>query len=137
MSKEKSAFNRFKSFWEYGIKLTDYDKKLSIFLKNYSVNQIFASYKHNKSVLKTQEKKEFEEMIRQLMEDKKQLGQDGHYTLEEYIEFLNDMFSKVDEEDRHGDVSLNTSFSFKLVGDLIDVLAVWAEIPEEWLKKSN
>ncbi len=137
MSKEKSLLAKYKQYWEYGNKLDDYDKKLAVFLKNYSVNQIFTSYKKNNTNLKESEKKEFEHMIKQLMEDKKQLGRDAFCTVEEYLEFLSDMFSKVDDEDRHGEITFNTSFSFKLVGDLIDVLAVWGQIPEEWLQKSK
>ena len=54
-----------------------------------------------------------------------------------YTTFLSDMFAKVDEEDRHGEVTFETSFSFKLVGELIDVLTFWGPVPDEWLKKSK
>ena len=68
---------------------------------------------------------------------KKQLEEQANYTVEDYTAFLSDMFAKVDEEDRHGEVTFETSFSFKLVGDLIDVLTFWGPVPDEWVKKSK
>ena len=137
-TKEKSMFSFYRKYWDYGEKIIEYDSKIAIFIKNYSINQIFESFKKNSMILKESDKKEFEHMIRQLKEEKKNLNEESsNCTVDDYKVLMSHIFSKVDEDDRYGEITVTTSFSFKLVADLIDVLAVWGEIPEEWVKISN
>ena len=136
---EKSLFARMKPFWDNGkLESAHGDAKIGFCIKNYAVNQIFDQFKSNKSVLNETEKKEFETMIRELAEEKKSLGKDNvNTTAEEYMTFLENTFSFIDNEDRNGEVSLKTSQNFKLLSELIDILATFGEIPEKWNKRSN
>jgi hypothetical protein len=135
--KEKSLLERFKSFWDTGKNISEDAKKIAVCLKNYAVNQIFAVYKKNSTSLKETEKKEFEGMVRELAAEKKALGPDASCSTEEYLQFLQSSFDNVDDEDRNGEVTVRTSYNFRLLGDLIDVLLQWGPIPDEWQKKSK
>jgi hypothetical protein len=135
--KEKPLLERFKQFWETGKKISEDAKKIGFCLKTYAVNQIFIVYKKNNASLKESEKKEFEGWVRELASEKKLLGPDAICTAEEYSEFLQSSFNNVDDEDRNGEVTVTTSYNFKLLGDLIDVLTQWGPIPDEWQKKSK
>ena len=55
---------------------------------------------------------------------------------EEFMEFLNNLFNNVDEVDREGEITMKTAGSFRLVGELIDILSLWENLDEEWNKKS-
>jgi len=132
---EKSIFAKFKPYWDQGKNLLGLQLKIGFCIQNFAVNSIFTFFKQNSSVLNEIEKKEFESMIRELAAEKKNL--DSQCTVEEFINFLQNMFANVDDEDRHGEVTMKTSASFKLIGELIDVLSQWGEIPEEFQKKSN
>jgi hypothetical protein len=58
-------------------------------------------------------------------------------TKEEFLEFMENLFANVDDEDRHDEVTLKTSMSFKMIGELVDVLIKFGEIPNEWQQRSN
>jgi len=133
---EKSIFQKNKVFWEHGKMISQYDSRIAFFVKTYAVNQTFVSFKQNNSALKENEKKELEQMVRELADEKKTLGQDNKATVEEYSQFLENCFNSLDDEDRHGEVTVKTSASFKMLGELIDILTVFGEIPEAWNKKS-
>jgi len=135
--KEKPLLDRFKPFWETGKNISEDAKKIAFCLKTYAVNQIFTVYKKNNSSLQESEKKEFEGWIRELASEKKVLGSDANCTAEEYSQFLQSSFDNVDDEDRNGEVTVTTSYNFKLLGDLIDVLSQWGPIQDEWQKKSK
>jgi hypothetical protein len=135
--KEKSLLDRFKPFWETGIKLSETERKTGFCLKNFAVTQIFIEFKKNSSALKENEKKVFEGMVKELAIEKKSIGPDAICTDEEYLEFLKNSFENIDDEDRNGEVTMQTSYNFRLLGDLIDVLLQWGSIPDEWLKKSK
>ncbi len=131
----KSTFTQFKSFWDQGKNLSSVDPKIGFCIQNYAVNSIFAAFKQNSSVLSETEKKDFEGLIKDLAVLKKQI--DTLPSAEEFGVFLQNMFANVDEEDRHGEVTMRTSASFKLIGELIDVFSQWGPISDEWTKKSN
>ncbi len=138
MKKGKSIFEKMKVYWDNGKIIADSDAKLGFYVKNHAVNQIFATFKANSSALSDIEKKAFQEMVRQLTEDKKLLGNDNKVTREEFVTFLEVCFHNVDEQDRHGTVTMETSQSFKTLAELIDVLPSFgSEIEEDWNKKSK
>jgi hypothetical protein len=134
---EKSAFTRYKVYWENGKAIAQSNLKVGTFVKNYAINCIYSSFKTDKSAINEKEKKELEQMIRELAEDKKKLETEAKVSQEEYLEFLGDCFDNIDDEDRHGEVNLQTSASFRMLGDLIDILTSWAPLPEDWNKKSK
>jgi hypothetical protein len=135
--KEKPLLERFKPFWDTGIKLSETEKKIGFCVKNYAVTQIFSVFKMNSAALKENEKKVFEGMVKELAAEKKTIGAEAICTVDEYLEFLKNSFENIDDEDRNGEVNMQTSYNFRLLGDLIDVLVQWGPIPDEWVKKSK
>ncbi len=135
--KDKTLLAKYKPFYESGKTLSNSDTKIGYFVKSYAVNQIFSVYKTDKNSLNEGEKKEFEVMIKELAAEKTQLGPDAQCSQEDFISFLENLFSSVDDEDRNGEVTMKTSAKFKLIGDLIDILLVYGSLPDNWQKKSN
>jgi hypothetical protein len=135
--KEKPLLEKYKVFWENGKSIFQTDKKIGFCLQNYAVNQIFSGFKSNSKALNESHKKEFEQMIKDLAVEKKSIGEDANCTAEEFVSFLENMFANVDDEDRNGEVTMKTSYSFRMLSELIDVLLQWGPIPEEWQKKSK
>ena len=132
---EKSIFARFKPFWDHGKNFFLADKKIGFCIQTFAVNSIFSQFKLNSNVLNESERKELELMIKELAAEKKSLGPEASCSQEEFENFLSTMFSNVDNEDRHGEVTMKTSASFKLLGELIDVITQWGDVPEDWNKK--
>jgi len=46
------------------------------------------------------------------------------------------LFNNVDLVDREGEITIKTAGSFRLIGDLIDILSLYGPIDEDWNKKS-
>jgi hypothetical protein len=130
----KSIYATLKPLWDQGKNLSQVDPKIGFVIMSYSVNSVFSAFKLNSSAISETEKKDLETWIKDLANSKKQI--ESPATLEEYSNFLENMFANVDDEDRHGEVTMKTSASFKLVGELVDVFSQWGAIPEEWNKKS-
>jgi hypothetical protein len=137
MKASKSLFSKYKPLYSQGVSLSAADKKIGFAVRNYAINQIFSLFKSNKEALSENEKREFEQMIKDLAAEKKILGPDAICTLEEYLEFLENTFANVDDEDRNGEVTMKTSASFKLIGDITDVINTWGPIEDVWIKRSN
>jgi hypothetical protein len=134
---EKSIFSRLRLYWDNAKTLFQDNKKISYAIQNYAVTSIFNAFKQNKEALNENEKNEFQNMIKELAAEKKEIGAEANCTKEEFEEFLEHAFANVDDEDRHGEVTMKTSASFKLLGELIDVLGFWGPIDENWSKRSK
>lgn len=134
---EKSLLDKFKGYWEQGKNIAQADPRIGFNIKTYAVNQVFAAFQKNSALLKENEKKEFEQWIKELAVEKKALGSDHVVAPEEFEKFLENMFFNVDDEDRNGEVTMKTSASFKLLGELIDVMSQWGSLSEGWNKKSK
>jgi hypothetical protein len=136
-SAEKSIFLRFRPYWDNAKSLFQDNKKISYAIQNYAVTSIFNAFKQNNQALNENEKNEFQNMIKELAAEKKMIGMEANCTKEEFEEFLELAFANVDDEDRHGEVTMKTSASFKLLGELIDVSTFWGPIDEIWAKRSK
>jgi|LauGreDrversion4_2_1035121.scaffolds.fasta_scaffold567868_1 hypothetical protein len=130
----KSIYATFKPLWDQGKNLSQVDPKIGFAIMSFAVNSVFSAFKQNNNAISDSEKKDLETWIKDLANTKKQI--ESPATVEEYSDFLQNMFANVDEEDRHGEVTMKTSASFKLVGELVDVFGQWGAIPEDWNKKS-
>jgi hypothetical protein len=138
--KAKSVYQTYKPFWENGKTLYQVNPKIGYTIKNYAVNSIFKVFQVNKNCFNGTEKDDFGSMIKELSNDKKALNEDVNCTAEEFAEFLEHLFANVDDEDRHGDVTMKTSATFKLIGELINVLESLApegKLPDEWMRRSK
>ena len=65
------------------------------------------------------------------------LGDNSNCTKEEFVDFLSNLFKNVDDVDREGEITMKTAGSFRLIGDLIEILSAFGTIDEDWNKKSN
>ena len=135
--KSKSLLNRFKPYNDYGKSFSTIAPNMAYAIWNFAVTSIFDEFKKNKDVLNESEKKEFEVMVKDLATYKKSIVDFKEPSKIEFEEFLDNLFANVDDEDRYSEVTLKTSASFKMIGDLIDVLSKWEEIPKEWQQRSN
>lgn len=135
--KSKSLLSKYKCFYEYGKSFSTVNPHISYSIWNYGVTSIFDEYKKNNSLLNESEKQQFQQMVQELATLKKSMTDFKDATQEEYLEFMENLFANVDDEDRNGEVTMKTSMTFKMTGELVDVLAKWAEIPKEWQQRSN
>jgi hypothetical protein len=135
--KSKSLLNRFKPYNDYGRSFSTIDPNMSYVIWNFAVTSIFDEFKKKKDVFNESEKKEFEVMVKDLATFKKNMVDFKEPSKIEFEEFLENLFANVDDEDRYGEVTLKTSASFKMIGDLIDILSKWEEIPKEWQQRSK
>ena len=135
--KSKSMFNRYKPYNDYGKSFSSIEPSIAYTIWNYAVVSVFDEFKKNKDILNESEKKEFEVMVKELATFKKTIVDFKETSKIEFEEFLENLFANVDDEDRYGEVTLKTSASFKMLGDLIDILSKWDEIPKLWQQRSK
>jgi hypothetical protein len=135
--KSKSVFSKYKPIYDHGQIFSEVNPDISLTIKNFAVNSIYEEFKKNKDILNDTERKGFEALVKDLAGFKKTVPNLKEASVEEYSEFLDNLFSNVDNEDRCGEVTLKTSASFKMLGELIDVLAKWGPIIDKWAQRSN
>jgi hypothetical protein len=135
--KSKSLLTKYKTFYEYGKSFSTVSPNVAYTIWNYCVSSIFDEYKKNKDILNESERQEFQNMIQELASFKKSITDFSETTGEEYLIFLENIFANVDDEDRHGEVTMKTSMTFKMIGDIIDILSKWGDIPNEWQQRSK
>jgi len=56
---------------------------------------------------------------------------------DELTEFINELFTEADTEDKSEKVSLRTAALFRLMVDLTELLTIWKPLDEEWIKFSK
>ena len=135
--KAKSLLAKYKPFIEYGKSFSTVTPLIGYTIWNYAVTSIFEEYKKNKDILNESDKQDFQHSVQELASFKKTIPEFRETTKEEFIEFVENLFANVDDEDRHGEVTMKTSMSFKMIGELIDVLIKFGEIPVEWQQRSK
>ena len=114
---QKTLFDSFKTLWEGGKVVCQYNKKIGYHILLYVVTSMVPRASNY------QEKNKTLEMIKELEEYKKIIPiEDTKCELEEYQTFINDFFVKVDNEDRFGIVSMKTAMKFKMLNEFIKVL---------------
>jgi hypothetical protein len=133
--KSKSVLSKLKPIYDYGQPFSTIDPSISYTIKNFAITSVYDEFKKNKDIFNEVEKKEFETMVKDLAIFKKN-NEIKDIGLTEYNEFLENLFANVDDEDRHGEVTVKTSASFKMIGELIDVLGKWGNISNEWQQRS-
>lgn len=135
--KAKSSLLKYKPYLEHGKLFTKSNPTIAYAIKNYAITNIYKEYKANKNNLAENEVTILEGLVKELSVEKKELNDKAHVTQEEFTEFIENLFANVDEEDRTKVATLKTSASFKMVGELIDVLLTWGPLSEEMQKASK
>lgn len=137
-SPSKSVLAKNKPLWEHGKFIMQQNQKIGYFIKNFAITQTYSAFQKNKNILDDKEKEELAKMVEELKNDKKILKpEDLTCEKEEFYEFLENLFANVDDEDHHGEVTLKTSAKFKMLGELIEVVAAYEPIPEVVRQKRN
>jgi hypothetical protein len=129
----KNDYAKFKRIYDHGTLLGKASRNIGFNIKLFAVKNLHSEMKKSSDKTKENEIKKF----LQLLNDEKTTYQCEELPdSEDYINFLENMFANVDDEDRYGEVTLKTAQTFRMIGDIIEVLKNWGEIPQDWSKKS-
>lgn len=131
MKGQKSIFDVYSNFFMYGNLFKNSSPRMTYTIKYYAISNLVKARSQNPNCLNENQKKHLEKEIIEL----KSLSVDPKPEIDEYIEFLQNLFLDVDKEDRHGEVTKKTSDRFKMISVLIEVLKTWGEIDSFWLEK--
>jgi hypothetical protein len=114
---KKTLFDEYKFLWESGKVQTQYNIKIGYRILFYVVNTM------TQKVTNEQDKKKVTELIKELQEYRDRIPvENTKCELQEYQNFLNDFFTKVDNEDRYKTVTMKTVMKFKMMSEFIKVL---------------
>ena len=114
---KKTLFDEYKFLWESGKVQTQYNIKIGYHILLYVVTTM------TPKATNEQDKKKVAELIKELKEYKDRIPiENTKCELEEYQTFLNDFFTKVDNEDRYKTVTMKTVMKFKMMSEFIKVL---------------
>lgn len=127
MKGQKTIFDIYSPFFMYGNLFKNAFPRMCYSIKFYAISNLVKS----KSQLNDTQIKHLEKEIIEL----KSYNVDPKPEKDEYVEFLQNLFFDVDQEDRHGEVTKKTSDRFKMTSVLIEVLKTWGEIEPFWLDK--
>lgn len=130
--KTKRFFTQYKDLFLYSKNFLQVDPRMSYVISLYAANTVHKEYKTNPNALNEDEKALLQKEILniktiQITGDKP--------TIEEYNDFIENMFYNVDQEDREGEVTQTTARSFKMISDLIEVFNFFGSISSEWSEK--
>lgn len=132
--KQKSLFDKNKDYFTYANSFKESSPRIAYLIKLYAVNMIHNQYKQNSSLLNETEKG----LLQNEVKDLKSINIEGEKpSIEEYSEFIENIFANVNDEDRTGTVTMKTAKSFKAVAELIGVFAHFGEIQTEWKEKGS
>ena len=135
MKKKLGIVEKYKPLWEGGKSVEQYNIKVGFKIRMFCVQELNTSRQKNPNAFGPKETEDLTKMIMDLKQDKGTISQeDQNCSLEDYQQFLQEFFQRVDYEDRHGTVTVKTSSKFRLMAAFIDVLKSWGSIDEEMIK---
>ena len=135
MKKKLCPVEKYKPLWEGGKSVEQYNIKVGFKIRMFCVQELNTSRQKNPNAFGPKETEDLTKMIMDLKQDKGTISQeDQNCSLEDYQQFLQEFFQRVDYEDRHGTVTVKTSSKFRLMAAFIDVLKSWGSIDEEMIK---
>ncbi len=135
MKKKLGPVEKYKPLWEGGKSVEQYNIKVGFKIRMFCVQELNTSRQKNPNAFGPKETEDLTKMIMDLKQDKGTISQeDQNCSLEDYQQFLQEFFQRVDYEDRHGTVTVKTSSKFRLMAAFIDVLKSWGPIDEEMIK---
>ena len=130
----KNEFSKFKRIFDHGALISKANKNIGFNIKLFSIRGMIGDVKKYPD---EQKESEVKKLLKGLNEEKAISDLHEFPSSENYEEFLENMFSNVDDEDRYGEVNLRTAQSFRICADLIEVIKNWGELSVEWAKKSK
>lgn len=135
--KTKSVYETYKQFFVYGRKFETTNPRIFFIVCLYAVDEMTVLFKQNKNIFSEKERQEFIKELSDLNKLKEK--KEKEIEKEEYVEFLENIFANVDDEDRTGEVTESTAYKFKMLSVLIEVLKKWGEeaFNNEWKEKSK
>ena len=135
MKKKLGPVEKFRPLWEGGKSVEQYNIKVGFKIRMFCFQVLNTSRQKNPNAFGPKETEDLTKMIIDLKQDKGTISQeDQNCSLEDYQQFLQEFFQRVDYEDRHGTVTVKTSSKFRLMAAFIDVLKSWGSIDEEMIK---
>ena len=135
MKSRLGPIEKYKPLWEGGKSVEQYNIKVGFKIRMFCVNELNSLRQKNPALFGKTETEELTKMIVDLKQDKGTIAvEDQTCNLEDYQQFLSEFFQKVDNEDRHGTVTVKTSSKFRVMASFIDVLSSWGPIDPEMLK---
>ena len=136
--KAKKLFDNYKDLFMYGNFFKETNPRIAYIIKLYAANSIHAEFKKDTTKLNDTEKDKLKAEIIDINKIKIEGEKPGKNNIQEYEEFIENMFANVDEEDREKDVTMKTAKSFKMLSELIDVFHFFGdEIPNGWNDKKK
>lgn len=132
--KNKNIFDNYSSYIKYAKMFENSHPNIYYIISLYAINDLGEKFQKDKKILNEKEIKEFSQDVMKL--NSLNLVKPS---LNEYSEFLENIFFNVDQEDKEGTVTIETALKFKMIFILIDVFKNWDKgFPnEEWKEKSN
>ena len=135
MKKQLTLFEKYKPLWIGGKSVCKYNIKVGFKICLFCIQELNKLRQANHESFSQNELEELNKMIMELKEEKNKFSPlNLNCSLEDYQQFLQDFFKKIDYEDRYGDVDIKSSTKFRLMASFIDVLRSWGEIDEEMIR---
>ena len=132
MKKQKTIYETYKEYFDYGKKFQETNPRIAYSICFYAVNNLKSEYSKNKNCFNEKEKDAFMSEIKNMnsitLENEKT-------NYDEYVDFLENAFANVNDEDRYGEVTPATAQKFKMLNTLINVIKTWEELNGEWIDK--
>ena len=134
MKKRLSTFEKYKPLWEGGKSVCTYNIKIGYKIRMFCVQELSKLQQKNPESFDKKETEELSQMLLELKQEKSNISSlNLECSFEEYKAFLQDLFKKIDYEDKHGVITMKTASRFRLMAAFIDVLQSWGEIDEEMI----
>ena len=132
MEKKKNIMEKYMALWLGGKNVMKYNVKVGIKIRIYCLKKLNEYRQKNPELFGEKELAQLNKMVTELKQNKNLLSSNAqNCTLDDYKEFIEDFYDKVDEEDRHGTVTLKTSTNFRLLAYFIEVLYSWGPLDKE------
>lgn len=132
MKGDKKVFDKYKDFFLYARSFKDSSPNIAYAISLYAANSINSEVKSKNINMDDNEKTQLKNEILFIQS----IG-GIKPSIEEFNEFIENIFANVDEEDREGEVSAKTARSFKMVSQLIDVFNFFGQVPPDWEEKKK
>ena len=132
MEEKGNIIEKYMALWLGGKNVMENNVKVGIKIRIYCLKKLNEYRQKNPELFGEKELTQLNKMVTELKQNKNLLSSNAqNCTLNDYTEFLEDFFTKVDEEDRNGTVTLKTSTNFRLLSYFIEVLNSWGPLDED------
>ena len=135
MKSKLTPIEKYKPLWVGGQSIFKYNNKIGYKIRLFCIQELNILRQINPELFNQKDLSELSKMMLELNQEKNNISSiDQNCSLEDYQKFLQDFFKKIDDEDRHGIVTIKTSTKFRLMASFIDVIQSWQDLDEEMKK---